>query len=163
MGCSGALQTCPGGCQCSQLRREACDQSEMITKRPLGLTCHSLPGELAQCGFHRTLQPLLAAERRKTLCRVNGVWSTEICPFPQSFPSPCALAPALPQGPCPLTAGLHALLQCLEVVFVSSATAIYKYLTVSGLGIVEVPGHRAIADTHKFRLHAESRHKSWGN
>ena len=113
--------------------------------------------------FHRTLQPLLAAGRRKTLCRVNGVWPPELRPFPQPFPSPCALPPVLPQGPCLWIAGLHALLQCLEVVFVSSTTTIYKHLTVSGLGIVEVPGHRAVADTHKFRLHAESRHKSWGN
>ena len=145
--------------------RGACDQAQMITKRYLGLTfCHSLPGELAQCGFHRTLQPLLlAAARRKTPCRVNGVWSPELHPFPQPFPSSCALAPVLPQGLCLWIAGLHALLQCWEVVFVSSATAIYKQLTVPGLGIVEVPGHRGLADTHKFRLHAESRHKSWGN
>ena len=69
----------------------------MTTKRHQGLTfCHSLPGELAQCGFHRTLQPLLlAAARGRTLCRVNGVCPPE---FPTSFcsPSPHPV-------PCPLS------------------------------------------------------------
>ena len=96
---------------------------------------------------------------------VQGEWCVApwAPPISPALPSSCALAPVLPQGLCLWIAGLHALLQCWEVVFVSSATAIYKQLTVPGLGIVEVPGHRGVADTNKFRLHAESRHKSWGN
>ena len=102
---------------------------------------------------HRTLQPLLlAAARRKTWCRVNGVWSPELRPFPQPFPSSCALGPVLPQGTSPLTAGLHALLFCYEVVFVPSEAAICKLLTVTSFGIVEVPGPLGLAVTCYFML-----------
>ena len=52
--------------------------------------------------FHRTLQPLLlAAARRKTPCRVNGVWPPELRPFPS--PSlPLCLGPCLTTGTLPL-------------------------------------------------------------
>ena len=37
--------------------------------------------------FHRTLQPLLATARRKTLWRVNGVWPPELTSLPNTSPS----------------------------------------------------------------------------
>ena len=49
----GAQEHCRPALEVSSvfhLKRDACDQVEMITKRHLGLTfCHSLPGDLAQC------------------------------------------------------------------------------------------------------------------
>ena len=114
--------------------------------------------------FHRTLQPLLlTAARRKTLCRVNGVWPPELHFFPQPFPSSCALAPVLPQGPCPLTAGLNAILFSEEVVLLSITATIYKVLTVPSLGVVKVSDLWGNAGTWEFMLQAESRPRSCWN
>ena len=98
--------------------------------------------------FHRTLQPLfLAAARRRTLCRVNGVWPPELHLLPQPFPSSGTLPLVLPGGLCLLTTGLHALLFCYKVVFVPSKAAICKRLTMTSLSIVEVPGPWGLAVT----------------
>ena len=77
----------------------ACDQSEMITKRSLGLTfCHSLPGELAQCGSQDTAASPPGSSKEEDM--VQGEW----CVVPWAPP----LSPALPlllcPGPC-LTTG----------------------------------------------------------
>ena len=71
---------------------------------------------------------------------VQSEWcvAPELHPFPQPFPSSCALAPVLPRGPCPLTADLNALLFSEEVVLLSITATIYKVLTVPSLGIVKV-------------------------
>ena len=89
--------------QCSTWERGTCDQAEMITKKHQGLTfCHSLLGELTQCGFHRTLPPLLlAAARRKDT--VQGEWCVAPWAPPLSPAPPLLLCPArLTTGTLPL-------------------------------------------------------------
>ena len=72
--------------------RGACDQAEMITKRPLGLTfCHSLPGELAQCVVSQDT----AASSGSSEEEDTAGWM--VC---GSLSSP-TLFPALPLPPCP--------------------------------------------------------------
>ena len=113
--------------------------------------------------FHRTLQPLLAAARRKTLqgewC--VGPWAPQL--FSQPFPCHPALRPVLPPGPFHMTAGVHAQRHGVEVIQVPFAATVEKALALPGLGIVEVPDLPALAGTYWFRLQAEGRLRSCWN
>ena len=138
--------------------RGACDQAEMITKRPLGLTfCHSLPGELAQCVVSQdTAASSGSSEEEDTAgWMVCGSLSS-----PTLFPAlPLLLCPAsvLPQGHYPFTTDLLAAPFCEEVVLVTSAAAIYKDFTAPGLGTVEVPHLLLMTGTWECWVQADAR------
>ena len=165
----GAQESCRPALECGWVsvpnwEKGACDQAEMITKRYLGWPSAILSLENSlSVWFHRILQPLLAAARRKTLCRVNGVWYPELHPFPQPFPCHPALRPVLPPGPFHMTAGVHAQRHGVEVIQVPFAATVEKALALPGLGIVEVPDLPALAGTYWFRLQAEGRLRSCWN